>query len=67
MEIYSCGIEVETKIGQIIGVITCASIRFDKLTYEISYFYQGEYKTVWLNEAEFITSEKEKQVVGFLK
>ena len=60
-----CGSIVKTKLSNIEGMITCQSIRFDKVQYEISYFNNGEQRTVWMNENEFETNI-EKQVIGFL-
>jgi len=68
MEVIKCGTEVITKIEQIHGIITCSSIRFDKVVYEFSYFRNGEYKNVWLHESEFILDkESNKQKIGFKK
>ena len=47
-------------------MITCISIKFDKVQYEISYFYLGEQKIVWLDENEFETNEN-KYKIGFKK
>ena len=68
MEIIKCGTEVISKIEQIHGIITCASIRFDKCVYEFSYFRNGDYKAVWLSEFEFtIDKQNVKQKIGFKK
>jgi hypothetical protein len=64
IELYSCGTIVKIKLTDIQGMITCASIRFDRVQYEVSYFYSGEQKTLWLNENEFDT-ETNKQKIGF--
>lgn len=66
LEIYSCGIIVNIKLTDIKGMITCISIKFDKVQYEISYFYLGEQKIVWLDENEFETNEN-KYKIGFKK
>lgn len=58
-----CGIQVTTIIGGITGIITCESHRFDKITYELSYFYNGDYKTVWMHESEF--TEIGNNQIGF--
>lgn len=68
MEIIKCGTEVITKIEQIHGIITCSSIRFDRVVYELSYFRNGEYRSCWLNESEFtLDKESSKQKIGFKK
>ena len=59
-----CETIVKSKYGNIEGMITCQNIRFDKVQYEISYFNDGEQKTVWMNEGEFETDVK-KQSIGF--
>lgn len=63
----SCGTTVETKIGKHVAIITAACIRFDKVQYELSYFYNGDYKTVWLHRAEFDLRETDqiKSAIGF--
>lgn len=62
--IYPCGINVCTRTGSLLGLITCSSIRFDKIQYEITYLNDGKFETVWMNENEF-RSEGEKQYIGF--
>jgi hypothetical protein len=62
---YKCGTLIQTKISNIDAIVTCVSIRFDKITYEVSYFYDGDYKVIWLNEDEF-TAKTEKQIIGFI-
>jgi hypothetical protein len=64
VELLPCGTMVKTKLGSISGMITASVIRFDKLQYEISYFHDGEEKTVWMNEAQF-TTEANKTTIGF--
>jgi hypothetical protein len=64
ISLIPCGIIVKSRYGNIEGMITCQNIRFDKVQYEISYFNNGEQKTVWMNEGEFETDIK-KQWIGF--
>ena len=55
-KVYPCG-TVVTPFGLgIEGKITCVSNRFGRIIYEVSYFYQGEYKSAYLNEKEFTVS-----------
>ena len=54
--LFPCGATVKTKYGNIDGMITAQSIRFDKIQYEISYFNSGDQKTIWMNENEFETN-----------
>jgi len=54
MLVYSCGTEVVTKSSKLSAIITAINIRFNKIIYEISYFYNGEYRSAWINEEEFV-------------
>ncbi len=65
MDILSSGTIVKTKMGNIEGIITGATIRFNNVSYEISYFMDGEYKEAWLNEVEFTIDNIERQKIGF--
>jgi len=53
IKLYPSGTHIRTTIGQIEGMITAACVRFSSVSYEIAYFYDGEQRTVWMNEAEF--------------
>lgn len=64
LKILPCGTYIRTKLGLIDGIITAACIRFDAVTYEISYFCDGEGKSLWMNEAEFTTNSKHS-TIGF--
>lgn len=64
LSVVPCGTIVKTVIGSIEGMITAFIVRFDKVQYEISYFHDGEQKTLWMNEMEF-TAKTEKQSIGF--
>jgi hypothetical protein len=64
IKLYPSGTHIRTTIGQIEGMITATCVRFSSVSYEITYFYDGEQKIVWMNEAEFSTSSK-MVVVGF--
>lgn len=65
MNIIKCGTPAITKIGQIESIVTSSNIRFNSVTYELSYFHNGDYKTVWLNENEFEIEHKSKIKIGF--
>lgn len=67
MEVLKCGSIVITKIAGIRGMITCVSIRFDKITYEITYFSDSEQRTIWMDVNEFEIEEIEKIKIGFKK
>lgn len=53
-EKLECGEKV--LVGNQNGVITAVLNRFNNTTYEVSYFFGGEYKNVWLNRCEFSLS-----------
>lgn len=65
MKLIKCGTKAITTIGKVEGVITAISIRFNTVSYELSYFTRDEYKTAWLNESEFTTESKGRNEVGF--
>ena len=65
IKIYQGGTIVKMKLHSIEAMITAASIRFNAVQYELSYYYNGDIKTVWCNENEFIVTNDEKQKVGF--
>lgn len=67
METLRCGLFVILKLANIKGMITCASIRFEKISYEVTYYIAGEQKTVWVNEKEFEVELPEMQKIGFKK
>jgi len=67
LKLYSCGSKVVTKLSNIEAIITGISIRFNAVSYELSYFINAEYKQVWLNECEFNISDKEVKRIGFRK
>lgn len=62
--LFPCGTMVKIKISGIKGMITCSSIRFDKIQYEVTYFLDSDHKVSWMNENEFETSDK-KQSIGY--
>lgn len=64
IEIYECGTDVTVKEVNIKGVITGACIRYGRVTYEVSYFFNGDQKSPWLVEDQF-TTEGKKGSVGF--
>jgi len=64
LKLYPCGTIVTIKLTKIEGIITCQSIRFDKVNYEITYYVNDEQRTILANEAEFETSAI-KQPIGF--
>jgi uncharacterized protein with von Willebrand factor type A (vWA) domain len=65
MKLIKCGSKVRTKVNDIEAIITAVSIRFDSVSYELSYFNNGEYKSCWLNENEFEAKGLEKTSIGF--
>lgn len=68
MTIIKCGSKVKSVLTNIEGIVTAVSIRFTSVAYEVSYFNNGEYKQVWLNESEFeLSSNAKKETIGFKK
>lgn len=68
MKILPCGIRVTTIIAGHDGMITGANIRWEKVTYAISYFNVGAYNEIWMHESEFtINSKQPKRLIGFQK
>jgi hypothetical protein len=60
MIIYECGLKIIITISGLPAMITGVNIRFDDVTYEATYYYDGEHRTVWLREQEFTTEEIKK-------
>jgi hypothetical protein len=67
MEVYKCGILVVVKLANIKGMITCCSIRFTEIRYEITYYEGLIQRTIWVHENEFEITEPEIQKIGFKK
>lgn len=66
MEVISCGVEVVLKRSEYHGVITCINIRDSRITYEVSYYEAGVYKSNLFCDYEFyISAEQEKMPIGF--
>lgn len=66
MNLYKCGTHVITNMGSIEGMVTAICIRFDAVTYEVSYFIEGNHKTIWINEAEFKTiPDRKRKSIGY--
>ena len=65
MNIHKCGSEIRTKFGNHNGIITAVCIRFQSIQYEVTYYFQGDYKVVWMNECEFFVDKENKSGIGF--
>jgi hypothetical protein len=65
MEIIPCGTKAQTKSGLIDAIITATKIRFNSVTYELSYFHDGKYEVVWLDESEFFWTPVARLRIGF--
>jgi hypothetical protein len=63
--IIPCGTEATTIIGNIKGLITATSIRYGEVKYELSYFYNADYKQCWLHENELNINKHQKNQIGF--
>lgn len=67
-ELYKCGTLVKPHLNNIEAMITAISIRFEVISYECSYFLNGEYKAIWLNELEFLAvGSVDKSEIGYKK
>ena len=59
-----CGLKV--KINSFDAIITAVCIRFENITYELSYFYNGEAKSTWHTEHEFTYDfNSERLTIGY--
>lgn len=61
--VYPCGTTVKTIYG-INGIITCYSVRFDSVIYEISYNTGEVIQTTWVREQEF-KADQPKEKIGY--
>lgn len=57
IELLSSGTLVQPKLLKVDAIITAACIRDKRVTYELSYFNNGELKNIWLSELEFTIKE----------
>lgn len=67
IEVIPCGTDVTIKLEKIPGTITGITIKFSAVAYEVSYFFNGEFYQVWMNECLFIAGEHTKEQIGFIK
>lgn len=52
--------------GSLFGLITGINIRDrEHITYEVSYWYQGQHYFVWLEEFEVESTKEQRSRVGF--
>lgn len=65
MKVIECGTEVITRLESLRAIVTAINIRHKNVTYEISYFHQGEYKTAWVSESELKTENNNSLKIGF--
>lgn len=63
-EIVPCGTQVTSKLSNVNGIITGISLRFNNISYEVSYFSGHEYKQIYMYECEFTTTTS-KETIGF--
>lgn len=60
-----CGTKVKTALGDMEGIVTAVCDRFEKVTYEVTYYYSGEFKSMWMAESEFTTEVVIQNKMGF--
>jgi len=65
MEVVKCGAKAHINLSQAEAVVTGISIRFGRASYELSYYHNGECKTVWCDESEFTVGDGNKMRIGF--
>lgn len=66
MKVIKPGTKVNSLLGNIQGMITEVSITFkNKVIYKIDYFWDGEFKHIWLQEEELIIDNRETKTIGF--
>jgi hypothetical protein len=66
MTIYPCGSEVVIKRPGVFGNVTAVMIRFELITYEITYYVDSIQQRVWVHEDEIMKDGK-KHPIGFKK
>ena len=66
LRFYPCGTKAIIKNVNVNAMITAACLRFDHLTYELTYF-TGEYKKEWFDEIEFEVENGTVKQIGFKK
>lgn len=66
LTVVPCGTKVSSILGNVEGIITAISIRFNRASYEVSYFAGHDYKQIWMDEQEFKYTTK-KETIGFKK
>ena len=66
MNIYPCGMEAVIKRPLVVGNITAVTIRFEFVTYEVTYYVDGVQQRVWVHEDEIMKDGK-KLTLGFKK
>ena len=66
IQIVKFGTPVITKIGQVKALITATCIRDQNVTYELSYFIQGQHTETWCARIEFDIDDSEKQKPGLV-
>ena len=66
IKMIKCGTHVQTVLSEIKGIITAISIRFNRVSYEISYFNNNTYTSIWIDESEFkVINKKAKNNIGY--
>lgn len=61
---YPCGTKITLIYAPITCILTAIIIRFDKITYEASYFVGGDQYSISVHEQEFTTDEN-KSTIGY--
>lgn len=67
MKVFECGTRVITKLAKVEATISAIEIKFANVTYQLKYFADNEFETIWVNEAEFEVESEKRQLIGFKK
>lgn len=67
LQVVKCQTKVKTVIGELQAIVTGICIRDEAISYELSYFHNGENKKAWVSRYEFTIDTARKQQAGFVK
>lgn len=66
IQVVPCGTRVKTVIGDIAALVTGICIRDSGISYEISYFHNGEHKDAWVRRYEFSIDTQQRKRAGLV-
>lgn len=65
MDVIPCGTTIVSKIAGIEGMIIAIKISFAQVDYDITFFIDGNFRNIWMNENEFDIKTTNRQPIGF--